>query len=152
MYLPSLVSALHSHFCLCGGGRECSAARTRACGLKVLYFVLLCIACWTGSGPVFREWGPLSIWHFFSAGVLENVHCCHQHKLRRKCTNGDTGMSCREFPAECCSLPVPQKMGSWHYIIYKMDYFYGFLQTKFCKMVQGSFLVSTGNILIKSIS
>lgn len=63
-------------------------------------------------------------------------------RVTEQCTNGETGCtSCREFPAKCCSLLLLQEMGSWHCITYKVDYFYGSLQTEFCKVEQDSFLL-----------
>lgn len=64
-------------------------------------FVLPCFAHCTGSRPLLREQGPLPSWHFFSADILWNMHCCHKwwHMVVQ---------SCRESPAKCCSLLVPQ--------------------------------------------
>lgn len=114
-----------------GVGREGSEAR--ACSPRVLCFVFLSLPP-AAPGPVLRDELPSP------PGAFSQRVSCKVHT--EKCTNGDTGcMSCREFPVKCCSLLVPQEMGSWHCITYKVDYFYGSLQTEFCKVEQDSFLL-----------
>lgn len=121
---PCVVSAPGSHFCLCGVGGESSEARACSCPR--------CVPVSAPSRP--WRWPPLSTWRC-------RVSCCPWHGLG-KGTNGDTGCtSCVEFPAKCWSLLVLQEMGSWHCITYKVDYFYGSLQTGFCKVEQDRFLL-----------
>lgn len=148
MYLPSLI-ALSVVISACAEiGRECSVTRTRACSLEVLHFVFHTLPTKQAVGLCSGSEAPLHLAFVLSRYPAECA-LLSWHVLQRKCTNGDTDyMSCREFPAKYSPLLVSRKMGSCHYIIYKMDYFYGFMQTKFCIKEQDSFLLSVANIMI----
>lgn len=117
--LLSPVSALCSHFCLCGAGRRC-------------------LQSWRSTFLVVVHRGQNRFWTC-AQGLMSPLHlalflcrcpvkrtCCHWYKLQRKRTGGCTRyMSCKEFPSKCCSFLVPQRRNGWYHSISRMDYFYG---------------------------